>query len=72
MGEEYMADITGNIQVDGLVKQREELERLMMGNPQMEKRVQGLIRKVLMAARREIGKGRSSSTRATRARHTRL
>ena len=57
MGEEYMADITGNIQVDGLVKQREELERLMMGNPQMEKRVQGLIRKVLMAARREIGKG---------------
>ena len=57
MGEEYMADITGNIQVDGLVKQREELERLMMGNPQMEKRVQGLIRKVLMAARSEIGKG---------------
>lgn len=52
-----MADITGNIQVDGLVKQREELERLMMGNPQMEKRVQKLIRKVLMQARREIGKG---------------
>lgn len=57
MGEEYMADITGNIQVDGLVKQREELERLMMGNPQMEKRVQKLIRKVLMHARSEIGKG---------------
>ena len=57
MGEEYMADITGNIQVDGLVKQREELERLMMGNPQMEKRVQKLIRKVLMQARSEIGKG---------------
>ena len=57
MGEEYMADITGNIQVDGLVKQREELERLMIGNPQMEKRVQKLIRKVLMQARSEIGKG---------------
>ena len=53
MGERYMAD---NIEIDGFVKQREELERLMMSNPQMEKRVQGLIRKVLMAARREIGK----------------
>lgn len=52
-----MADITGNIEVDGLVKQREELERLMMGNPQMEKRVQKIIRKVLMQARREIGDG---------------
>ena len=52
-----MADITGNIQVDGLVKQREELERLMMGNPQMEMRVQKLFRKVLMQARSEIGKG---------------
>jgi hypothetical protein len=28
----------------------------MMSNPAMEKKVQGLIRKVLMAARREIGK----------------
>ena len=42
--------------VDGLVKQREDLERLMMSNPAMEKKVQGLIRKVLMVARREIGK----------------
>lgn len=49
-----MADITGNIEVDGLVRQREELERLMMGNPQMEKRVQKLIRKVLMAARKQV------------------
>lgn len=43
--------------VDGLVKQREDLERLLMSNPAMEKKVQGLIRKVLMVARREIGKG---------------
>lgn len=50
-------DITGQFEVDGIVKQREELERLMMSNPQMEKRVQGLIRKVLLAARQEIGKG---------------
>ena len=41
---------------DGLVKQREDLERLLMSNPAMEKKVQGLIRKVLMVARREIGK----------------
>ena len=46
----------GNIQIDGLVQQRQELESLLMGNPQMEKRVQKLIRKVLMQARREIGK----------------
>lgn len=48
-----MAEFT----IDGLVKQREDLERLLMSNPAMEKKVQGLIRKVLMVARREIGKG---------------
>ena len=53
-----MAD---NIEIDGFVKQREELERLMMSNPAMEKKVQGLIRKVLMAARREIGQQAKSS-----------
>lgn len=51
-----MADLRGGFEVEGLVKQREELERLLMSNPEMEKKVQGLIRKVLMAARREIGK----------------
>lgn len=49
-----MADISGAFQVDGLVRQREELERLLMKNPDMEKRVQGLIRKVLLEARRTI------------------
>ena len=43
-----------NIEVDGFVKQRQELESLLMSNPQMEKKVQGLIRKVLLAARRTI------------------
>ena len=43
-----------NIQVDGFVKQRQELESLLMSNPAMEKKVQGLIRKVLLAARRTI------------------
>lgn len=51
-----MADLRGGFEVDGLVKQREDLERLLMSNPAMEKKVQGLIRKVLIAARREIGK----------------
>ena len=50
-----MADISGQFEVDGLVKQREELEHLLMSDPAMEKRVQALIRKVLLAARREIG-----------------
>lgn len=46
-----MAD---NFEIDGFVKQREELERLMMSNPDMEKRVQKLIRKVLMQARKAV------------------
>ena len=49
-----MADISGAFEVDGIVRQKEELERLMMSNPAMEKKVQGLIRKVLMVARRQI------------------
>ena len=49
-----MADISGAFEVDGLVKQKEELERLMMSNPAMEKRVQGLIRQVLLTARRQV------------------
>ena len=49
-----MADISGAFEVDGLVKQRQELENLMMSNPAMEKKVQGLIRKVLMTARRQV------------------
>lgn len=52
-----MAEFT----IDGLVKQREDLERLMMSNPEMEKKVQGLIRKVLMAARKEISGAAKSS-----------
>lgn len=49
-----MADISGAFEVDGLVKQKEALESLMMSNPEMEKRVQGLIRQVLLAARRMV------------------
>ena len=49
-----MADISGAFEVDGLVKQKQELESLMMSNPEMEKRVQKLIRQVLLAARRMV------------------
>lgn len=46
-----MAD---NLEIDGLVKQKQELESLLMSNPAMEKKVQGLIRKVLLAARKVV------------------
>jgi hypothetical protein len=49
-----MADINGAFEVDGLVKQKQELESLMMSNPEMEKRVQKLIRQVLLSARRMV------------------
>lgn len=49
-----MADISGAFEVDGIVRQKQELESLLMSNPEMEKKVQGLIRKVLLAARKQI------------------
>lgn len=49
-----MADISGAFEVDGLVRQKQALEQLMMSNPDMEKRVQKLIRTVLLQARRQI------------------
>lgn len=50
-----MANITDNFQTEGFVEQRKELEKLMMSNPAMEKKVQGLIRKVLNEVRKNIG-----------------
>jgi hypothetical protein len=49
-----MADISGQFQVDGLVKQRKELEQMLSSNPDMEKRLQKVIRKVLMQARKTV------------------
>ena len=46
--------MANNLEIDGLVKQKEELESLLMSNPAMEKKVQGLIRKVLLAARKVV------------------
>lgn len=59
-----MADITGAFEVDGLIKQKEALESLMMSNPEMENRVQKLIRKVLLAARKEIGKSATDAMKS--------
>ena len=50
-----MANTTDAFEIDGFVQQQKELEALLMSNPQMEKKVQGLIRKVLMQARKQIG-----------------
>ena len=53
-----------NLEIDGFVEARQELERLMLSNPAMEKKVQGLIRKVLMEARRKIGAAAESKMQA--------
>ena len=56
MGDRCMAITTDAFEIDGFVQQRKELEALLMSNPAMEKKVQGIIRKVLTQARRTIGK----------------
>ena len=44
----------GNIQIDGLVQQRQELENLLMSNPAMEKKVQKIVRTVLGHVRKDV------------------
>lgn len=56
--------IYGNIEVDGLVEQKQALESLLMSNPAMEKKVQGLIRKVLLSARRVIERDAKGAMRS--------
>ena len=51
-----MTVTSGAFEIDGFVQQQKELEAMLMSNPAMEKEVQKLIRKVLMQARRDIGK----------------
>lgn len=50
-----MTKISDNFDVEGFVEQRKELDRLLMSNPAMEKKVQGLIRKVLGTVRKSVG-----------------
>ena len=40
---------------EGFVEQRKELDKLLMSNPAMEKKVQGLIRKVLATVKKSLG-----------------
>ena len=49
-----MASIDSSFDVERLVEQRKELDRLLLANPAMEKKLQGLIRKVLIRVRRAI------------------
>ena len=53
-----------NLEIDGMVEQRKELDKILMSNPQMEKQVQKLIRKVLMEVRRHIGNAAKSSMKS--------
>lgn len=50
-----MAQISDAFEVEGFVEQRKELDKLLMSNPAMEKKVQGLIRKVLAAVKKSLG-----------------
>ena len=49
-----MADISGAFEVDGLVRQKKNLEALMMSNPAMEKKVHALVRKVLATVKKAV------------------
>ena len=53
-----------NLEIDGIVEQRKELDKLMMSNPNMEKKVQKLIRKVLMEVRRHMGNAAKASMKS--------
>ena len=50
-----MVQISDAFEVEGFVELRKELDRMLMSNPAMEKRVQGLIRKVLSAVKKNLG-----------------
>ena len=51
-----MALMTDAFEVDGLVQQKQELDALLMSNPEMEKKVKKLIQKVLAAVRSSMSK----------------
>ena len=50
------ADISKNFMVEGLVEQMQQLDALLASNPDMEKRMQNVIRKVLTKAQRQMSK----------------
>lgn len=50
-----MVQISDAFEVEGFVEQKKELDRMLMSNPAMEKKVHGLIRKVLSAVKKNLG-----------------
>lgn len=50
------ADISQNFIVEGLTEQMQQLDALLASNPDMEKRMQNVIRKVLTKAQRQMSK----------------
>lgn len=59
-----MTQISDAFRVEGFVEQREELDRLLMSNPAMEKKVQGLIRKVLASVKKNLGQSASEKMKS--------
>lgn len=59
-----MVQISDAFDVEGFVEQRKELDRLLMSNPAMEKKVQGLIRKVLAAVKKSLGQAASEKMKS--------
>lgn len=55
-----MANISTAFDVEGLVEQKKALDALLSSNPDMEKKLQGAIRKVLTAARSSLAKDAKS------------
>lgn len=54
------ADISKNFMVEGLTEQMAQLDALLSSNPEMEKRMQNVIRKVLTKAQRQMSKNIAS------------
>ena len=59
-----MADISGAFEVDGLVRQKKNLEALMISNPAMEKKVQALVRKVLATVKKAVANSAKGNMKA--------
>lgn len=59
-----MTQISDAFEVEGFVEQRKELDRLLMSNPAMEKKVQALIRKVLAAVQKSLGQSAQDSMKS--------
>ena len=52
----HSVDVSNNFVIEGLVEQMQQLDQLLASNPDMEKRMQNVIRKVLLKAQSEMRK----------------